>query len=300
MAVTSPNRGTGGPALLIALIVVATGCATQSARVDEFGRFAQAGVAFADALPPVLDDSLASTVATDSLVLVKERAALSRDQRNAFLESSRADLQQRQRLLDDLRQHANLLRAYFVALDNLASTDAQSSGLTDVAQGLVSELGKLNTDIAGATIGETPLSELIGPAVNFGVVTWQAASLNRELERNAPAIERELALQRAALDSLARAMRAELEARLEKEYSERVGLPYIRDVTLPADWSERRLEALRRRLELQSVDAARQAARSLHNAFVALVEGSLGDIALGTLMTDINALLGVIERIEGE
>jgi hypothetical protein len=59
---------------------------------------------------------------------------------------------------------------------------------------------------------------------------------------------------------------------------------------------ELRLELLRGHLDVQSVDAAREAARSLRIGFIALVEGNLGEATLGALISDISSLVGAIEN----
>ncbi len=60
-------------ALLILATIANAGCAVQQQRVSQFGNFAQAGIAFADAIPPVLDESFQAAVAADTLILKEVR-----------------------------------------------------------------------------------------------------------------------------------------------------------------------------------------------------------------------------------
>jgi hypothetical protein len=280
----------------LAILSIACGCATSESRVDQFDTFARAGVTFAESVPPVLEDSLASTINTDSLVLLQAREGLDADGRLLAIEQSQEDLEQRVEILNALRRHVQLLRAYFVAIGDLAAIDAQSSGLSDVADGFVQELTQVSPAISRANIGGFSVTDAVGPAAEFVVAARQSAALQQELRRNAETIDRELRLQQAALDALADAMRAEMETRLALRNRDLVTLPFVRDEDVPSDWVELRLELLREHLDVQSVDAAREAARSLRIGFIALVEGNLGEATLGALISDISSLVGAIEN----
>ena len=61
---------------LIAIISICNACAVQSQRVNQFDKFAQAGIAYAEAVPAVLDESFVVTVTSDSFSLIAARPSL--------------------------------------------------------------------------------------------------------------------------------------------------------------------------------------------------------------------------------
>lgn len=286
--------------LVVGFAISLTACAVGAARINQFDKFAQAGIQFVDAIPPLLDEAFVATVTTDSLVLKQAREGLTPGEaRLNKIEKSNENLSQRIGILNDLKRHASLLRAYFVALQALAQTDAESSGMTDVANGLVGALGKLHPRIANATIGGSPIKDLVAPAVSFGFTAYQSAVLNRELRKNAATIEKELNLQQAALTAIADAMKADLQTQFAALDRDAIVLPYARGKPLPSDWTQRRVDAFQRQLQIQSVEAAAKAAQNFRTSFVALVENRLDDTGITLLLRDINDIVTVIEALRG-
>lgn len=286
--------------VLVGFAISLGACAAETARINQFNTFAQAGSKFADAVPPVLDAAFAAAVETDSLVLLQARAGLSsQDDRLKAIEESTKSLSHRIAILNDLKRQTHLLRAYFVALQALAQTNAESSGMSDVADGLVGALGKVSPRIANATIGGSPISHLVAPAVSFAFTTYQSAVLNRQLRKNAATIERELDLQRAALTAIAAAMKADIQTQSAAADRNNIVLPFVRGGKLPSNWTQRRVDAFQRQVQTASVDAAAQAAQSLRMSFVALVENRLDDTGITALLQDIDAIVTFVEGMQG-
>lgn len=286
--------------VILGFATILGACAVGTARINQFEEFAQAGTRFADTVPPVLDEAFRVAVATDSLVLTQARVGLrSSEDRLKAIEQSNRNLAERIAILSDLKRQASLLGAYFVALQALAHTDAESSGMTEVASGIVGALGKLSPRIASAKIGGSPVSDFLAPVVSLTFTAFQSAALNRELRKNGATIERQLDLQQAALTAIADAMRAEFEIHAVAADRDSIVLPYVRDGTLPSDWAQRRADAFQRQTQLRSVDAAAKAAQSLRSSYVALVENRLDETNLTALLLDINSIVTLLEGVRG-
>jgi len=289
--------------LLFALApLFSVACASSGARLGQFDTFAEAGARFAAAVPAVLDASFEATVATSSLALEQAREGLlllpDSVRQSVMLEQLRQNddaLVVRLTILRDLQRHARILHEYFVALQALAETDAESSNLSDVTGGLVTALGTVSPSLEGATIGGHSVSALLPPVVEFAVARFQLKALEDELRRNAGAIERELAVQEASLTALGEAMATDLEAVFSAEYREGIERPYLRSGALPRAWSDRRLASFRRQARLASVTAASQAAATLRAAFVRLVENRVDRATISALFVDINDMLTFLE-----
>lgn len=281
---------------LLIVVLLASGCASQQVRVDQFAAFAATGSAFAQAMDPVLTESFDATATTSALVLQQVRDDLPVTDRLSALDLADTDLNDRLAILRDLKRHLSVLQSYFDALAALAATSAESSGTVGVAQGLVAALGKISPRIANATIGGSRIGDLIGPAVQFAFVSHQSKVLNDELSRRADSIDRELQLQHAALSALADAYTADLEVVAAKTYRDQVALPFAGSGALRSDWANTRTELLQSTLNTSSIQAAADAASRLRASFVALVENRLSSAGIAALQTDINAILDAIDK----
>ncbi|MDZ4349561.1 MAG: hypothetical protein U1A22_08500 [Xanthomonadaceae bacterium] len=281
--------------LLIA-VLLASGCASQQVRVDQFAAFAATGSTFTQAMDPVLTESFDATATTSALVLQQARDDLPAADRLSALDQADTDLNDRLAILRDLKRHLNVLQSYFDALAALAATSAESSGTVGVAQGLVAALGKISPRIANASIAGTRIDSLIAPAAQFVFVSHQSKVLNDELSRHADSIDRELRLQHAALSALADAYTADLEVVAAKTYRDQVALPFAGTGRLPSDWAKTRASLLQSTLDTSTIQAAADAAGRLRASFVALVENRLGSAGIAALQNDINAILTAIDK----
>ena len=285
-------------ALCALLLLALSACG--SARVSQFDGFAAAGIKFTDTLPAVYDQSFETSVRTDSLVLreMRQKLPAGKDRLDEIGRSNK-NLADRLAILGDLKAHATGLRAYFVALKALATTDA-ASGLTQATKDLAAGLGKLDANIAKATVGGLSISSFLSQAVPLAVAQYQSAALNTELKERAAVIERELNLQEAALAALAATMKSDLGVQLAVQERDEIVLPYARDGSLAGDWNEKRLEGFRRRLDLGVVDAAVNAAANLRLSYVALVENRLDEGSMALLIADINKLIALVEGVKAK
>lgn len=283
---------------LSALLAVAlSACST--ARISQFDGFAAAGIKYTEAIPAVYDQAFETAVRTDSLVLRDGRPHFSQNDRLKEISVSNEKLATRFEILTALKVHAAELRAYFIALKALASSEA-GSGLTQATKDLAANLGKLDDRITKLSVGSLPINDFIGQAVPLVVAQYKSSALNAELKDRAQSIERELNLQEAAISAIAAQMKSDVAVRLTAQDRDEIVIPYVRDGSLPSDWNEKRLQGFRRRLDLGVIDAAVSAAKNLRLSYVALVENRLDDGGLLLLIGDINKLIGLIEGIKGK
>jgi hypothetical protein len=281
---------------IIGFVVGVAGCGTTQT-VQEADSLAAAGIAFADAVPAVLDESFVLSVTAASLVLAQGRADVPAAVRSQQLQSQDALLTERLSILRDLKRHALLLRSYFVALRGISQTDA-ASGISAETENLVARLADLRPEIAAAQIGGTPVNDLIQPAVDLAVGAYQNAILTRELEARGEAIEREIEVQRAVLAAIRDQMIADRELQIQVEERNPLFFQYVDEGPLPDDWADRRIAALRRVVEVQSYDAAEQAATSLHQSWIAFVENRLDPATLALLLRDVDDMLTLVETLQ--
>jgi hypothetical protein len=295
------NRGplaTRLPALALALAAVGGPAGCTTARVDQFQRFAEAGVAYAGAIDALAGEAVNASIDADSAVLIRTREPLSETERRDTVLEHDTLLKERAALLGDIRRHAALLRAYFVALAQLAESDAPAAIALE-AEALAESIDRLGAQIGDQSVGGERIGDLAGSAAGIVVGGFRAGALERELRARAPMLQRELELQRAAMQAIADEMQADLEAIINQQELTEVIDPYRSSGSLPRTWARRRREILAAAPAAESVDAAATAAAALGQAFQALVERRYTLADSRAVLADVNAIVTLLERIHG-
>ena len=289
------------PLVLFVLLLGAlfAGCASTTTRVENGAAFATAGIAYVDSIPAVLDESFELSVVANSLTLAIAREDLTAEDREQRLSNADDLLAQRLEILRDIKRHSSLLRSYFIALKALTASDS-ATGITDATKNLVQRLGELQPRIANASIGGAKPADLIGPATNLIVGLYQNAALKRELEVHGDAIERELALQRAVMETLADDMMANADLRIQIRERNPIFDAFVGAGALPADWSDRRIAALKRIVELGSIEDVEKAASNMHETWIAFVENRATGDAIDLLLQDVEALVDLARLFKSE
>ena len=290
----NPGKFLRGFVALVTLVVLPACSAVD--KVGKADSLANAGIAFSDAVPAFIDESFVLAVTADSLTLMQTRPDLTEDERSIGLQASDDALAARLTILRDLKRHALLLRSYFMAIKAITQSDA-ASGITEQTKTIVARLGELSPTIRDASIGGAPISDFIGPAVNIVVASYQNAVLRRELEERADTIERELALQQAALTAMRDQMIADKDLQVQIEERNPIFLTFVGNDPLPRNWSDQRVAAFKRTIGFESYDAAAKAAGDLHDSWIAFAEDRLDEGTLLLLIHDVEALVQLSEKI---
>ncbi len=288
--------------LTLVAVMFCSAC-TVTNTINHTKEFAQAGITFTDSLDPVLDQSLEANIRANSLTLENGRKQLIETcaaEDDKCLKNTQNMLQdnlndqikketQRVLLYRRFLVHAQVLRNYFQTLSSLATSD-QPEALGQSANRLVLQASKLREAITESNntidLGDTP-NILVKQVAN----TFKSKALQKVLKDTAPSISTELALQENLLDILAEQTSSDVELLMQVQDDENIKNPFIVSTKpLPANWADRRLAAARRVLDLNAVESARKAARSLRVAFEALAENRLDAASLGVLIQDLNNL----------
>ena len=286
--------------LLLPLVfgVVVAGC-TVATDTGRLMAVANAGIAYADKVPPLLDRAFELAAAVDSGALVAARSGLSAGQRRDRLQAFDAVMTERLKEYVAAKDHNDLLRSYFLALRALLKPDGPK-GIGAPAKRLATELGKLSPRLRKARMGDVSVSGLIEPAAAIAVASFRSAALRSELQARGAAIERELAVQEALVTALARQTRADREVLSARFRNEEVLEPYVSAARLPGTWPARRLRSLAGTGDVDAVQAAEQAIRSLRQAYVAALEGRLDSTRAAELATTVGGFVELVSRLGAE
>lgn len=284
--------------LACVLVLLAVGCATatDTARLEVV---AQAGIAYAGKVPPLLDRAFELAAAVDSGALSAARSGLSAEQRRDRLQEFDAAMTARLKEYVAARRHNDLLRSYFLALKTLLDPDGPQ-GIGSAAKRLTVELGRLSPRLRKARMGGVLVGGLLEPATRITVASFLSAALRRELEARGPVIERELAVQEALVSALARQVRADQEVLAARFRNDEVVEPFVSAARLPRTWPARRLRSLRGAGDVEAAQAAEQAVRSLRKAYVAAMEGRLNHAQAAELAATVEGFVELAPRLGAE
>jgi hypothetical protein len=284
-------------AMLLAAAVWLPACTT--ARIDQFGRFAEAGVAYADAVDALTLEAANAAIDADSAALARARGGLSEQQRREAILEHNDLLKQRVALLRDLQHHAGLLRNYFLALAALGESDAPGA-IAAEAEALATSIDALGARIRAERIGGEEIGSLTGSLARITVARFQREALERELRLRAALLQRELDLQHTAMEAIAEELRADLAAILGQQELVEVIEPYrSSSAKLAKSWAKRRREILVATTAAESADAAASAAAALKWSFRALVENRYTLADYRAVLADINAIITLLEQVRG-
>jgi hypothetical protein len=282
--------------VLLLMALVLAGCST--ARVNQFKQFAEAGIAYVEAVDALTREAAAASVNADSAVLARTRSAVPKDDRARTVLEHNQLLKQRIEILADLRQHAGLLGAYFVSLGAMTDPDAPAE-FGEAAAQFVESLGVVGGRLRTARVGDMAIADFTGTVTEIAVANFRQAQLERELRLRAPILARELDLQHAAMQAVVEAMAADIGVVLRYHEQTDVVDPFRGNAKLPKTWAKRRREILTATTAVASADAAALAARKLGEAFTALAEGRFGAGEYLAVMGEIRRTLDLIAAVRG-
>lgn len=281
--------------LILSLVFFTTGCA--SGRSNQFKDFSESGVGYANAVDILLKEAGLLAINTDSMVLLEAHKILSSDDRGKKIVEHNNLLKERIKILADLRRHTALLSLYFETLGMLAGDDS-GPAMSKSTTAIVNNLKQLDSQILSSRIGESKVSDLMGPLTEIIVGQFQSSALEQELKAHALDIERELVLQEAVLKALGKGIASDLKAQINRAESREVVLPFVKEQTLSSEWEKRRREILLSSNSLASAEAASDAARKLRESFEALVQGKGQLTNLSLFLEDINRILMASETVK--
>ncbi len=281
---------------LLPVVLVLAACST--ARVNQFKQFAEAGIAYVEAVDALTREAAGASVNADSAVLARTRSAVAQDDRARTVLEHNQLLKQRIGILADLRQHAGLLGAYFVSLGAMTDPDAPAE-IGQAAAQFVESLGVVGGRLRTARVGDLAVDDFTGRVVEISVAHFRHAELERELRLRAPILARELDLQHAAMQAVVEAMANDIGVVLRHNEQVDVVDPFRGNAKLPKTWAKRRREILTATTAVASADAAAVAALKLGEAFTALAENRLGAVEYLAVMGEIRRTLDLIAAIRG-
>ena len=285
---------------VVSALLFLNGCATQLTNNAE--RFAQAGIEFSDSIPLVMDESFKKSIQIDSQALLETRSFLvSKTIKEKFflLKKQNNALMKRAELFKDIKKHAKVLKAYFIAIESLASSDAPTN-VKENTTSLLLEISKINEDMKNkltnkAFDGAATLKEIIPKAGAYIVSGIKTKALELELKKNGRAIEQELALFEGIMKLLEQTAIKENNTIQTQLMKNNINMPFIdnkidNNKSISENWVSSRTQIFLNATEISPFTIAKKATQLLKLNFIAIIKGQSTKGNIKTLTITVNEL----------
>lgn len=280
---------------VIIAIAIATTCLSACRSTDEYKKLAQAGTNYYNALNQLLDLAVETRIdeSSEELLLQDRENNQTSDDYNDFSDSDRNRID----LINRLKKHNSLLSKYFKLLQDLAGSDAPERTQTAIG-GVVDNLNTIGKTLRTSNLIEN--KEVFQGIGKLIVSSKIRGALKEELEKRNQTIMLELKTQQELLDALSTQIKGELKGIQDRQELRLVINPFLEPTPIADEdaWIATRRELLTQEVTAAELENASQALGDFQNIFQDFVEGQSSSGRINALLTDIENLLSVIEKLK--
>ncbi|WP_375468127.1 hypothetical protein [uncultured Nostoc sp.] len=280
--------------VIIAVVMLTTflgGCRS----TDEYKKLAQAGTSYSNALNQLLDLAVETRINESSEELLLQDRDINRTA-DDYIKFSESDAN-RIELVNRLKKHNRLLSKYFQLLQDLAGSNAPERTETAIG-GVIDNLNTIGQTLRTSNLIEN--KEVFQGIGKLIVSSQIRGALKKELEKRNQTIMLELKTQQELLNALSTQIKGELKRIQEKEELKLVIEPLIKPALIADEdgWITTRRNLLTQEITAAQLETASQALEDFQNIFQDFVEGRSSSGQINALLTDIENLLSVIEKLK--
>ena len=290
---------------IVAVIAVFTSSCRST---EEYKKFAEAGNKFAEATNSLLDNAREVTINITSERVLSDRsisriAGLNfqndRDKKiiNDFVERynqlSQKD-KERLDLINGIREHNQLLQAYFSKLIELANSDAPERTKSSV-ESIANQLQATGSKV----IKLSPIKIDKLPSVTKIVLDARIrGALRKELEKRKDIIYKEITIQEQLLNFLANSIEEDIKIMRDLQENRLVLTPLIQQQEInQAEWIKKREEVLTQDVEvILAIKKASNALGEFKGLFQTSIEGGLTSERLNQFFQNTDSFVTTVSR----
>ncbi len=265
------------------------------ASLEEYQKFAKAGQEYAAALDTLL------VASGNYFVDANSENLIANDLQERDRDSSEyADITKQDdawlALIAEMRQHNRLLKQYFFALENLATSNAPQEA-RKATDNIFQQLNGVSQRIqANPKVGNIPVS-LIPEIILSQKIK---GALREELEARKEAIYREIVIQEALLKLLTSQLKTDLKD-IQNLRDERTVLPAFaaeQPIDNPDDWIVQRRNIRTMTLAIKGLDDATEATQAFKESFQLLLEDRFTIGRANALLAEIESLINITDNFK--
>lgn len=264
---------------------------------DEYKKLAQAGTNYSNALNQLLDIAVETRINESSEELLLQDRDINRtfDNYKKFSDSDSNLIE----LVNRLKKHNRLLSKYFYLLEDLAGSNAPERTQTAIG-GVIGNLNIVGQNLRISNSNLIKNKEVFQGIGKLIVSSQIRGALKEELEKRNQTIMLELKTQQELLNALSTQIKGELKEIQKKQEVRLVINPLLEPTVIESEdaWITTRRELLTQELTAAELETASQSLGDFQSIFQDFVEGRSSSARIDSLLTDIENLLSVIEKLK--
>lgn len=276
--------------------------ASCGANLSEFQRFANAGKSYAGAMDGLLATSGNLFVEANSVGLLDNDLQDPAKDKLAYADANK-NVDAWLLLIGQVRLHTDLLRRYFVALENLARSDNPRKS-RETTEKIYAQLNSVGVLIRPSLFASPLVSEEAGKAYSkipeFIISNKIKGELRSEIQARKEAIFIELVTQELTQKLLSRQIKKNLVLIQSSKDRLTVKKEFVDPVPIsnPQRWIDQRSAIRRLTLSIEGLDTASDASIKFKEAFVELVDDRLTIARANALLDEVDALLKTVSDLQ--
>ena len=286
-----------------AIALIGASLAACDSSLEEYQKFATAGKEYAEALDTLLVTSGNYFVDAQSEKLLRNDLGDAKprefNQDWERYEKSNKNAKEWLRLIEQMRQHTDLIEQYFISLENLATSNTPAQA-RQATERIFNELNLVSTKIQGETLVSQPIASALSQVTRIILSEKIEGALRKELEQRKEAIYQELAIQESVVQFLNSELEEDLEFIRENQEERWLLQPYAapEPITNSDEWIVKRRSFLTTKTSLEALKDASRSSQKLRESFELLLEDKFTKERADALLSDTNSLLDVAEEIK--
>jgi hypothetical protein len=268
------------------------------ASLGEYQKFSNAGKEYATALDSLLVTSGNYFVDTNSEILLRSDLKDPIKDANNYRKLTEND-DRWLVLIGQMRQHTNLLKRYFITLENLATSDAPERA-QKATENIFNELNGVSINIQGNPLISGQIGSALSQIPKIILSGKIKGALRTELQQRKEAIYRELSIQEVVLKFLTVQLKSNLQIIRDNQDDRLVLSPYTatESVSNPDEWIAKRRSIRTMTLSMEALTNASQSSKEFKESFQLLLEDKFTIGRANALLSDIDSLLNVAEELK--
>jgi len=293
-------------AVIIGLLLAGlTSCTTQP--VNESKVFAEAGIAYSEAMDDLMKTTIDVVIEKDSRTLLylqsltnlankqAERAKLEK-----YLSKHDEEIKKPLTALNELHKSNRHLKQYFINLNALATanvSDAASKSLEQLSDTINASNAKLNKypDLVVSVKEKQALSSVSG----YVASTFQSSQLRNTMKRDARIISEQLLLNEKMIVLLSNMILQARRVDAAREYKTKVIRPYKKKaISNEAAWKSFRKDILIASYFDATLERARESAQQMRTIWHSMVENKPDIVSIELFIQDVNDIVAVAEQVK--
>ena len=202
-------------------------------------------------------------------------------------------------VINEIKNHNQLLKDYFDKLDDLAGSDAPERTKKEI-NGIAKNLDQVSKNLKKTNF--FPEERVFQGIGNLVINSKIKGALREELEKRDKLILRELTIQQEMLKKVSEFMKFRNDIKQNAKELHFVIRPLIREEKMTYQeerkWIDERIGILKSDNEMQELEAASEALQEFKDVFKDTVEGKITVARLNSALEDIDDFLALLEKPE--